>query len=65
MREALEQFDPLWDELFPAEQARVVQLLVERLDVNVDGVDIKIRVDGLVRLYHEVVGIGDRVRKAA
>lgn len=26
--EALERFDPLWDELFPAEQARVIQLLV-------------------------------------
>ena len=27
VREALMQFDPLWDELFPAEQARIVQLL--------------------------------------
>ena len=26
--------DPLWDELFPAEQARIVQLLVERVDVD-------------------------------
>ena len=32
-REALLQLDPLWDELFPAEQARIVQLLVERVDV--------------------------------
>ena len=29
VREALLQLDPLWDELFPAEQARIVQLLVE------------------------------------
>ena len=27
-REALLELDPLWDELFPAEQARIVQLLV-------------------------------------
>ena len=27
VREALERLDPLWDELFPAEQARVVQWL--------------------------------------
>ena len=27
--EALLQLDPLWDELFPAERARIVQLLVE------------------------------------
>ena len=33
-REALLQLDPLWDELFPAEQARIVQLLVERVDVR-------------------------------
>ena len=65
VREALEQLDPLWDELFPAEQARVVQLLVERVDVNLDGVEIKLRVDGLAGLYHEVAGIGDRTRKAA
>ena len=37
-REALMQLDPLWDELFPAEQARIVQLLVERVDVRTDGV---------------------------
>ena len=38
VREALEQLDPLWDELFPAEQARIVQLLVERVDVAQDGI---------------------------
>ena len=36
MREALERLDPLWDELFPAEQARIVRLLVERVDVGAD-----------------------------
>ena len=39
VREALEQLDPLWDELFPAEQARIVQLLVERVDVGPDGAE--------------------------
>jgi hypothetical protein len=32
--EALEQLDPLWGELFPAEQARVVRLLVEGVEVG-------------------------------
>ena len=27
----------MWDELFPAEQARIIQLLVERIDVHPDG----------------------------
>ena len=35
-RAALQQLDPLWDELFPAEQARIVALLVERVDIGTD-----------------------------
>ena len=31
VREALTTFEPLWDELFPAEQARIVEQLVERV----------------------------------
>ena len=30
-------FASLWDELFPAEQARIVRLLVERVDLSPDG----------------------------
>src|SRR6266850_4212928 len=30
VRVALLEFEPLWNELFPAEQARIVELLVER-----------------------------------
>mgnify|MGYP003672626931 CR=1 FL=1 len=33
MRLALQRLDPLWEELFPAKQARIVQLLVDRGDV--------------------------------
>ena len=65
VREALEGLDPLWDELFPAEQARIVQLLVERVDVGQEGVDIRLRVDGLARLVHELGGMADDPRRAA
>jgi DNA invertase Pin-like site-specific DNA recombinase len=65
VREALEGLDPLWDELFPAEQARVVQLLVERVEVGQGGVDIRLRVDGLARLVHELGGMADDPRRAA
>ena len=54
MREALQRLDPLWDELFPAEQARIVQLLVERVDVSPDGVDIRLRTEGLSNLTAEL-----------
>ena len=47
VREALAELDPLWEELFPAEQARIVRLLVERVEVGPDGADIRLRVAGL------------------
>ena len=65
VRDALEGLDPLWDELFPAEQARIVQLLVERVDVGNDGVDIRLRIDGLAHLVRDLGGIADSQRRAA
>jgi site-specific DNA recombinase len=65
VREALEGLDPLWDELFPAEQARIVHLLVERVEVGLEGVDIRLRVDGLARLVHDLGGMADDPRRAA
>jgi DNA invertase Pin-like site-specific DNA recombinase len=47
VREALVALDPLWDELFPAEQARIVQLLVERVDLNSNAAAIRIRTAGI------------------
>jgi len=43
----------LWDELFPAEQARIVQLLIEQITVQPDGVQIALRADGLHALLDE------------
>jgi len=54
VREALEQLDPIWDELFPAEQARIVQLLVERVDVSLDGIAIRLRTSGIASLVTEM-----------
>jgi DNA invertase Pin-like site-specific DNA recombinase len=65
VREALERLDPLWDELFPAEQARIVQLLVERVDVRTDGIDIRLRTEGLVNLVTDLHAIDAGGRIAA
>ncbi|MCB1329221.1 MAG: recombinase family protein [Maritimibacter sp.] len=54
VRKALQSFDPLWDELFPAEQARIVALLVDRIDITTEGLDIHVRVDGLRGLAAEI-----------
>ena len=45
---------PLWDELFPAEQARIVRLLVERIDLAPDGMQVRLRAEGLQRLVEEL-----------
>jgi hypothetical protein len=54
IREALQSLDPVWDELFPTEQARVLQLLVERVEVHPDRIDLRLRVDGLQSLITDV-----------
>ncbi len=64
-REALLQLDPLWDELFPAEQARIVQLLVERVDVRMSGVEVRLRADGLTGLVREVAVAGSTGNRRA
>jgi DNA invertase Pin-like site-specific DNA recombinase len=64
-RAALERLDPLWDELFPAEQARIVQSLVERVDIGVDGATIRLRMDGLAGLARDLGGISAESRRAA
>ena len=47
-------FAPLWDELFPAEQARIVRLLVERVDLAPDGMQVCLRAEGLQTLVEEL-----------
>jgi len=54
-RTALPQMDLVWDELFPAEQARIVALLVERVDMGTDGLNVRLRVDGLGGLAREMM----------
>ncbi|MDA3888101.1 MAG: recombinase family protein [Allgaiera sp.] len=51
---ALQQLDPLWDELFPAEQTRIVSLLVERVNIGTDGLNVRLRMDGLAALAREM-----------
>ena len=64
VRTALQRLDPVWEELFPVEQARVIQLLVERVDVSPEGVDIRLRTAGLSNLTAELDAVRPD-RKAA
>jgi site-specific DNA recombinase len=51
---AITDLAPLWDELFPAEQARIVRLLVERIDLSPEGMQVRLRADGLRTLVEEL-----------
>jgi DNA invertase Pin-like site-specific DNA recombinase len=53
-RDALTRLDPLWEELFPAEQARIIRLLVERVEIGPAGADIRLRLDGLTGLVADL-----------
>jgi site-specific DNA recombinase len=63
--EALQRLDPLWDQLFPAEQARILQLLVERVHVRLDGLELTLRVEGIHSLVEDLRRREDAERKAA
>jgi site-specific DNA recombinase len=54
VRKALAEFTAIWDELFPAEQARLIQLLVERVEVKPDGLTILLRTEGLASLASDL-----------
>ncbi len=52
--QSLQQLDAIWEELFPGEQARILRLLVERLEVGTEGIDFRLRVEGLHSLVAEL-----------
>jgi len=53
---ALASLDPVWEELFPAEQERIVQLLVRRVEVGPDGLTLE-------TLYRMPVGWEEQRRR--
>lgn len=59
--EALRNIDPLWDGLFPAEQERIVRLLVEGIIVTTGGIDIRFRTNGIEQIVEELQPIEERV----
>jgi DNA invertase Pin-like site-specific DNA recombinase len=65
VRDALHRLDPLWDELFPAEQARIVRALIERVVVGPEGADIRLRVEGLAGLVRDLGAMAHGARRQA
>ena len=57
----LADFATVWNELLPAEQARIVQLLVERVDLQENALEVRIRAEGLASLVGELRQAGERM----
>lgn len=47
------------------EQSRIIRLLVERVDVVADGIDVKLRIDGIGSLVAELATKSGEHRDAA
>lgn len=50
----LSDLSTVWDDLFPAEQVRIMQLIVERVDVRENGLILHLRAEGLPSLVDEL-----------
>jgi site-specific DNA recombinase len=51
---ALQRFNDLWDALYPAEQARIVRLLVDRVTVGPTGMAVDLRNNGIATLVRDL-----------
>ncbi|TCI00719.1 recombinase family protein [Roseococcus sp. SYP-B2431] len=65
VQQALVGLDPLWRELFPAEQARIMRALVDRVVVGPEGADIRLRVEGLAGLVRDLTAIPPEALRSA
>jgi hypothetical protein len=52
---ALANFDTLWETLFPAEQARIARLLIERVTVSQQGLTVDLRTAGLSSVIRDML----------
>jgi DNA invertase Pin-like site-specific DNA recombinase len=57
---ALADVDAVWEHLFPVEQARICRLLVDRVTVNPDGIDMRLRTCGVNALFGELQNTEER-----
>ena len=53
--EELGKLGPIWNELFPSEQQRILRSLIEQVVVTQSGIDISLRADGLYSVTSELI----------
>jgi DNA invertase Pin-like site-specific DNA recombinase len=55
---AMTRLDTIWDQLFPAEQTRIVKLLIEKVIVSPNDLEVRLRANGIERLVLELKQTG-------
>lgn len=48
------QIEKVWDQLFPAEQERIVRLLIKKVVVTPHNIEVQFRPNGIERLAAEL-----------
>jgi site-specific DNA recombinase len=51
---AFEDIHTLWEELFPLEKEELIRLLIQKIEVRADGLDIEFKADGISSLVSEL-----------
>ena len=51
---AMTRLDTIWDQLFPVEQTRIVKLMVEKVIVSPNDLEVRLRANGIERLVLEL-----------
>ena len=54
LHDSLQKLGSFWEHLFPAEQRRITHLLIKRVVVKSNGVDIEYRASGFENIIHEL-----------
>ena len=54
---ALCEFDQIWTALYPAEQTRIIQLLVDRVTVGTSGIAVDLRQEGLGSVLRDMMAL--------
>ena len=54
---AFENMESLWNYLFPVERQRLIKLLIEKIEVREEGIDIELKTSGMTSLVAELVNL--------
>ena len=61
---SLQRLDPIWEVLYPEEQRRVLELLVDEVDVGSTTVDVQFRANGIEQIVTELEPMGEQNGRA-